>query len=164
MERVETYFGHFGAVARQSHFRRYVMHHLCLMIAASFVGGEPAELKLPTGDPPIQILARMTEQGFELVIPYYEYKREDLDDGKIQLVPVKRKETRNVSLKDVHVYGTDGMEVDRKRLSKMLQKPTLALCTVDGKPVDPLHLRLVKDGTLIFVGPTPKAVKYTLEP
>jgi hypothetical protein len=45
----------------------------------------------------------------------------------------------------------------------VLRKPTPALLSIDGKPVDPMHLRLVKDGTLIFVGPTPKGGEHKFE-
>jgi hypothetical protein len=91
-------------------------------------------------------------------------KRENRADGSIYVSPVKREETRSVPLKHARVYGTDGKEVDRKRLSELLRKPILALCSVDGKQVDPLHLRLIKDQTLIFVGPIPKSSTFLVEP
>lgn len=123
--------------------------------------------RLPSGPAPVQVIARMGDKGsLVLVIPYTEYVKEEVNDGtgSIRIVPERREETRTVPLKEVKVYGTDGKEVDAKRLPELLGQPVPALCSADGKAVDPLHLRLVKDGTLIFVGPTPKAGTYTFGP
>jgi hypothetical protein len=61
-------------------------------------------------------------------------------------------------LDEVRVYDTKGGAVDPKDLPKLLRGETLVLVSPDGRPVDPLHLRLVKDGTLLFVVPMPTPV------
>jgi len=56
-------------------------------------------------------------------------------------------------LEDVRVYDTRGQEVTMKDLRGLLKGETLVLLAVDGRPVDPLHLRLTREGTLVFVLP-----------
>jgi RNA polymerase sigma factor (sigma-70 family) len=61
--------------------------------------------------------------------------------------------TRTCDLAEVRAYDTQGEAVDAKDLRKMLQKETVGLIAQDRTQVDPLHLRLYKKGTLIFVLP-----------
>jgi hypothetical protein len=65
--------------------------------------------------------------------------------------------TQTYDLDDVQVIDTKGKKVDPKELTKLLKEETVALASLHGRPVDPLHLRVIKDGTLIFVLPAPKA-------
>src|SRR5262249_44107427 len=46
--------------------------------------------------------------------------------------------------------------LDKKDVVKQLKGETLAMASLHGQPVDPLHLRLLKEGTLTFVLPAPK--------
>src|SRR5262249_49817852 len=66
--------------------------------------------------------------------------------------------TREFDLKDVQAFDTRGKKLDAKALKKALSKEVPALMSADGKPVDPLHLRLIKDGTVILVLPVPARV------
>jgi hypothetical protein len=59
-------------------------------------------------------------------------------------------------LDDVKVLDTKGKEVDKKDLPKLLKEETVAMASLCGQPVDPLHLRVLKDGTLTFILPVPK--------
>jgi hypothetical protein len=63
---------------------------------------------------------------------------------------------RTYDLDDVQVFDTKGKKLDRKTVVKQLKKETVALASPAGHRVDPLHLRLIKDGTLVFVLPAPK--------
>jgi hypothetical protein len=56
-------------------------------------------------------------------------------------------------LKEVQVLDTKGKEVDKKQLPKLLKEEALAVATFG--EVDPLHLRILKEGTLIFILPFP---------
>jgi hypothetical protein len=76
-------------------------------------------------------------------------KEEDYHCNILKSVEV----TRHIPLKDVQVYGTDGKRIDPKAVLGLLRKEVLALCSINGDPVDPIHLRLIKAGTLIFVVP-----------
>jgi hypothetical protein len=58
-------------------------------------------------------------------------------------------------LEEVQVYDTRGKAVSPKKLPGLLKGETFVLVSADGKPVDPLYLRLVKEGTLVFVLPAP---------
>ncbi len=57
------------------------------------------------------------------------------------------------TLDEVKAYDTRGKVVQPKKLPELLKGETVVLVSADGKPVDPLYLRLVKDGTLVFVLP-----------
>ncbi len=61
-------------------------------------------------------------------------------------------------LDDIQVMDTKGKEVDKKELPKLLKEETVAMASLWGQPVDPLHLRVLKDGMLTFVLPMPKTV------
>jgi RNA polymerase sigma factor (sigma-70 family) len=65
-------------------------------------------------------------------------------------------QTYTYSLDDVEVLDTKGKTVDKKDVIKQLKEETLEMASLTGQPVDPLHLRLLKDGTLTFVLPAPK--------
>jgi RNA polymerase sigma factor (sigma-70 family) len=59
-------------------------------------------------------------------------------------------------LDDIQVIDTKGKAVDKKDLPKLLKEETVAMASLWGQPVDPLHLRVLKDGVLTFVLPMPK--------
>ena len=64
--------------------------------------------------------------------------------------------TQTFDLDDVQVLDTKGKKVDKKDLPKMLKEETVAMASLYGQEVDPLHLRVLKEGTLTFVLPAPK--------
>jgi hypothetical protein len=79
------------------------------------------------------------KNGQKHSITYYEEKHEDF-----------------ATVYDFHmvrVHDTKGHEVDKKKLRKQLKGETLALVSANGRAVDPKHLRLFKEDTLIFVLP-----------
>jgi hypothetical protein len=78
-----------------------------------------------------------------------EGKEEDFHCNILKDVEV----TRHIALKDVTVYRTDGKRVDPHAVPGLLRKEVLALCSIDGAPVDPIHFRLIKEGTLLLVVP-----------
>src|ERR1043166_279910 len=55
----------------------------------------------------------------------------------------------------IKVYDVMGKRVDVRELPKLLNKEIVALISKDGLEVDPLHLRLFKEGTLLFLLPLP---------
>jgi RNA polymerase sigma factor (sigma-70 family) len=66
-------------------------------------------------------------------------------------------QTQTYDLDDVQVMDNKGKKVDTKELAKLLKEETVAMASFYGQPVDPLHLRVLKDGILTFVLPQPKA-------
>ncbi len=127
---------------------------------------EPARPKgeLPTGAAPVQALARLGKGGRLSVWKsgpcYYEPQTKYSYRGK----PVTTYVLRSVlaeevyDLDNVKAYDTEGKRVERVKLTLLLQEETLVLVSADGRPVDPLHLRLVKEGTLVLVLPMPTSV------
>ena len=53
-----------------------------------------------------------------------------------------------IDARQVKAFGTDGKEIDAKKLARLLAKETPVLVSADGKPIDPFYLRVVKEGTL----------------
>lgn len=58
-------------------------------------------------------------------------------------------------VESVRVHDAKGRKIETQELRKRLQNETVALFSADGGPVDPLHLRLYKEDTLVFVLPSP---------
>jgi RNA polymerase sigma factor (sigma-70 family) len=65
-------------------------------------------------------------------------------------------QSNTYDLDDVQVLDTKGKQVDKKDVVKLLKEETVAMASFLGQPVDPLHLRVLKEGTLIFLLPVPK--------
>jgi RNA polymerase sigma factor (sigma-70 family) len=70
--------------------------------------------------------------------------------------PAQDVQSQTYNLDDVEVFDTKGKKLDKKEVIKRLKEETVALASLTGEKVDPLHLRLIKDGTLVFVLPLPK--------
>jgi hypothetical protein len=117
---------------------------------------------LPASPPPAQALVALDKDGrlrVKTAIHYYEPKT-TVNAGGTPVTTYRQVATLHevrYRLKEVHVYDVKGKAVDKKTLAKLLPKETLALVAVQGMPADPLHLRLVKEGTLLFVLPVPVA-------
>ncbi|HLJ95155.1 MAG TPA: RNA polymerase sigma factor [Gemmataceae bacterium] len=63
--------------------------------------------------------------------------------------------TSQYPLEMVKVYDATGKSISRKELPQLLEKETVALVSNHGEAVDPLNLRLFKEGTLLFILPLP---------
>jgi hypothetical protein len=143
-------------------------------LALTFAAPVPDVVPLPTTSPPVQCLVSLEGEGrIVLVNSVIEYRKETLTrevGGKLVsenvLVPVVTFRTQKYALKDVQVFDTQGKPVDEKKLPELLRERTPALVSADGKKVDPLHLRIVKDGTLVLVVPgwQSRPVRDTLPP
>jgi RNA polymerase sigma factor (sigma-70 family) len=115
--------------------------------------------RLPAGPAPVQALVSLEEDG-----------RLTVWQGRVTYMPktVRVSQERAVTtyhqtstlvpelygLGEVRAFDHKGQEIKAGDLRKRLKRETVALVAVDGRPVDPLHLRLVRDGTLILVVPT----------
>jgi RNA polymerase sigma factor (sigma-70 family) len=130
------------------------------------------EGKFATGPAPVQVLASI--KGKKLVI---KTNVQVPGNGQVQvgqvrigglppgMPPVRPKlllpvilgkvRTLTYDLKKVKVFDTKGKQLDPKEVVKRLKKETLALASLQGEAVDARHLRLIKDGTLVFVLPAP---------
>jgi hypothetical protein len=55
----------------------------------------------------------------------------------------------------VKVFDVSGKSINKKEFPQLLKKETVALVSTDVHAADPLNLRLFKEGTLLFVLPSP---------
>lgn len=121
------------------------------------------KVPLPASPPLMQVLASIDRSGrlvFRMSVPEYRPRVQPASEGgKEKQVTayemVHREQTGQVDPKEVETYDSHGKEVDAKDLPALLKRETLALYAA-GEKLDPLQLRLVKDGTLIFLY-TPRA-------
>ncbi len=131
-------------------------------------GGPPAgggaaqteKLRLPTGPAPVQVLAKMSKDGQFLTLRMATTNsgRESITRSGSEVITytqdnrlIAQTYPRGVA----KAFDTHGREVDWAFLPKLLDKEVVALAAV-GERVDPLHLRLTKEGILVFVIPQPK--------
>jgi RNA polymerase sigma factor (sigma-70 family) len=132
-------------------------------------GKRPAEAQLPSGAAPYQVLARV-DKGGRLVVRsctnYSEPYTTIPPGGKPPITSyrhVQRVETRRYD-EGFKAHDTHGKPIDAKTLARRLKNETPALASADGKPVDKLHLRLIKDGTIVLILPIPRVVVYPTAP
>src|SRR5262249_49706773 len=62
-------------------------------------------------------------------------------------------------LAGVKVLDAKGKSVEESELVRMLKKETIAMASLHGEPIDPLHLRVLKEGTLVFALPAAKSLR-----
>jgi RNA polymerase sigma factor (sigma-70 family) len=120
---------------------------------------EKGELSLPRGTAPGQALVSLNKgklvvrsSGMDSVTPVTKV----VDGQNVTTYIIKEKVTTAVyDLKDVKIVDVKGKPIDVKNLPKLLNKEIAALIAKDGQQVDPLHLRLFNDETLLFLLPLP---------
>jgi RNA polymerase sigma factor (sigma-70 family) len=108
------------------------------------------KFELPTTPPPVQILVVASKKGHVTITMEFKVPRR-VNEARIDLVSTTEK--KEFKVEDIQVYDTKGERIAGADLDKRLDNEVLALGSTNGKKVDPLHLRLVKEGTLIFVFP-----------
>jgi hypothetical protein len=118
--------------------------------------------KLPTGVAPEQVLVALDRDGMLTIWrTTTSYRgRTSMRGGRpvTTYEPVTDVREESHPLDGVAVFDTKGELVARKELFRLVKGETPALVSADGRAVDPLHLRIVKPGTLIFVLPKPAPV------
>jgi RNA polymerase sigma factor (sigma-70 family) len=131
------------------------------------------ERHLPEGPAPISTVARLNEQGdLTVFLPgenYYQPVTTYISrDGK-DPVPVTsyrlqvQERLRQFGLDQVKGFRPDGTVIASSDLAKRLGKKSVpVLVSADGKPVDPRHLRVVKEDTIILIVPQVKPAEGTL--
>jgi hypothetical protein len=154
---------------------------------AAPASAKPAKLaekiNLPTGPAPIQVLASVNSDG-KLVIKtavthYVPIAPRPLPPQQVPPVPprllpgrggpapaiavapfqpVMQAHSQICDFNDVQVLNTKGNKLTRKEVKKQLKEETVAVASQWGQPVDPLHLRVLKDGILVFVLPAPRGM------
>ncbi|HZV04835.1 MAG TPA: sigma-70 family RNA polymerase sigma factor [Gemmataceae bacterium] len=120
--------------------------------------------QLPDGPAPIQMLVRIDEQGRLTIaqkVTYYQPETETItlkNGRKHRVTYYDEKHSYRDTVYDLHrvqIHDVKGRVVEENEVRKRLKQQTLALISANGRPVDPLHLRLYKEDTLVFVLPPP---------
>jgi hypothetical protein len=120
-------------------------------------------MHLPLGPAPVQALVNLTNDG-DLSVwgqrAVYQARTTLTEQGRAVTTyrAVSAWAVERYDRSEVRVFDARGKELDAKEWPRLVKGETLALVAVDGRPVDPLHLRLIKDGTLVFVLPAPRPV------
>jgi hypothetical protein len=153
-------------------------------------GGNPSKARqgekkiaLPKGPAPVQALVSLTKDGKltvkcehivltkmrvgaplppvgPMVGPRVLVK--DIAGGVGAVMPAHEPIELTYDLKEAKVFDTKGKEVDKKELAKLLKDETVAVASFGDQLPDPLHLRILKEGTLVFTLPPPPAEQMPL--
>jgi RNA polymerase sigma factor (sigma-70 family) len=120
----------------------------------------PAADGLPNSAMPTPALVRLAGQGrveVRLKVRVTTYVQITGPDGQTFVVPKMAYVPRSsyCELDALQAFDTTGKELDRKALSRLLKKEVLGLIYHAGQELDPLQLRLFKEGTPVFVLPLP---------
>jgi RNA polymerase sigma factor (sigma-70 family) len=157
-------------------------------VAPGKEGGDPAKegpgekkIRLPKGPAPVQVLANLDKDG-KLVVKTeqmvaFKVRKAPLDVGLPPEAPhlgphvfikgigegVHPKGPIELSydLEEVQVFDTKGKAIEKKELAKLLKDETVAVATFGDQPPDPLHLRILKEGTPVLVLPLPPPDKMS---
>jgi len=119
---------------------------------------ERAEGRLPISPPPHQVLVRLTEDGrlaIKTVSLIHKQTAGLTPDGH-QTLGYRLDHllcTSHYNLADIEVLDSRGKSVAKDRLPELLREEIPALVYQSQEKLDPLHLRLVKEGTLLFLLP-----------
>ncbi len=137
------------------------------------------KVALPKGPPPVQVLVSLTKDGKLRV------KSEHMVAVRVRFPPLPappvtdRPHSRprvlirtngeglgpmeqpkgsielTYEIEEIQVLDTKGEEVGKEEVAKRLKEETVAVATFGDQPPDPLHLRILKEGTLVFILPVP---------
>jgi uncharacterized protein (TIGR03067 family) len=113
--------------------------------------------RLPTGPAPVQALVSLDKDKVVVKTnqPFYQPRTTIDGAGRpvtfYEAVFALRADRYDRSA--VEVYDTSRRKLDNKDMAKWLKEEIPALVMAGSRPIDPLHLRLIKEGTLIFVLP-----------
>ncbi len=114
--------------------------------------GPGAKLQLPIGPAPVQALARMGPAGRVLLRTVVPAANAEGDPRIRRLHPEPQTVTTGYRRSEVKVFDTQGREVDWAFLPRLLDPEAVVLVATGDRP-DPLHLRVFKEGLLVFVVP-----------
>jgi RNA polymerase sigma factor (sigma-70 family) len=130
------------------------------------------KIGLPKGPPPVQVLVSLAKDdklvvkmanmiGFGLMNPPPPGQALPppgvRKPGGMGLMPPQGTSEASYDLREVQVLDTNGKRVEKKELAKRLKAETVAVASFASHPIDPLHLRILKEGTLVFILPSPAA-------
>jgi hypothetical protein len=124
---------------------------------------------MPRGVPPTINLVRLNKKGELVMLVIIPVTREVLEKrsedrgGKKVEVEVRKLVTetmvrqQTVDARGMQASEVGGKKIDPKKLPTLLAKQTPVLISSDGKPINPIYLKLFKKDTLILTFPRPAA-------
>lgn len=120
-------------------------------------GTDRGGLGLPTGPTPQQALISLDKDKLVVKTNRTYYEPQQLKDAagrQVTTYAVRNyMETERYEVQTVEVYDMKRRKLDNLDMAKWLRQEIPALLLVGTRDIDSLHLRLIKDGTLIFVVP-----------
>jgi RNA polymerase sigma factor (sigma-70 family) len=124
------------------------------------------------GPPPRVVLARRAPDGKIEVrvavaedIPQTVRVRDGAEERSVTTyVRTMRDRTYVLPRGVIEVFDVSGERVEEEALKRRLSKETAVLLSGDGKPVDPFHLQVVQEGTLVLVTPALSPGAFTPRP
>jgi RNA polymerase sigma factor (sigma-70 family) len=120
-------------------------------------------VELPKDFPPQQALAKVDKEGQITVKNQVNTYKVVTTPGPgpgqttAAMVPETSIIATNYKSDEYSAHDVKGKKIEPKDLAKRLEKEALVLTSNSGKPVDPLHLRLMKEDTIVLVLPLPQA-------
>jgi RNA polymerase sigma factor (sigma-70 family) len=118
------------------------------------------DVDLPVGTPLTQVRVRLDKNG-KLVVKSAVRNGSHRDaaaaEGGVSEPETTTIQIQRFDLAGVKVLDTKGKAVDESELVRLLKKETIAMASLHGEQIDPLHLRVLKEGTLVFALPAPKS-------
>jgi RNA polymerase sigma factor (sigma-70 family) len=118
------------------------------------------DVDLPMGTPLTQVRVRLDKNG-KLVVKSAVRNGVQRTAGSAYGVAPEPETTtiqiQRFDLAGVKVLDAKGKTVEESEIVKLLKKETIAMASLHGEPIDPLHLRVLKEGTLVFALPAAKS-------
>ena len=131
---------------------------------------------LPKGVPPAINLVSLNKKGELVMLVIIPVTREVLEKriedrgGKKVEVEVRKLVTETVirqqivDARGVQASDVGGKKIDPKKLPTLLARETPVLISSDGKPINPIYLKMFKKDTLVLTFPRPAAPPAPPEP
>jgi RNA polymerase sigma factor (sigma-70 family) len=141
-------------------------------------GQDEEKIALPKGPAPVQAVVSLSKDGKLTVkcehivvtkrrtgmpplpvgqMPGPRVVVKDFGGGIGAMMPAHHPKEMSYDLKEAQVFDTKGKEVDKKDLAKLLKEERIAVASFGDQLPDPLHLRILKEDTLVFILPPPPA-------
>jgi RNA polymerase sigma factor (sigma-70 family) len=108
-------------------------------------------LSLPKGPSPVQVLVSLTKDGKLLakmanLIGFGPADRQPMGQPRETIESI-------YDLDEVQVFDSKRRIIGKEEVAKILKEERVAVASFDGQPIDPLHFRILKEGTLVVILP-----------
>ena len=113
---------------------------------------------LPSGPVPLQVLAKLDKETLiiQLRVTRYRIKsviNQQTGEELTYYEPISTIEKRQFSPSDFQAYDAKGTKMGITDLAPALKEEVPAVISADGKQVDPLHTRILRESIVVLVIP-----------